>query len=247
MKILLAFVLFSPMALAQGIGGTAGFGGTGGFGASTPPSIAFVQQCAAPDTGPVTTRVCTVGSNFTTGNTIYVGYTNSTNFSISSVAGTGLTCAAVANTIANNGTSRHSEIYKCTVGASPGNALTVTVSGTIVSSNTNAVVAAEFSGITADITCATCGATGSSTTPTTASITPTAAQTAVLFACSRIGAAPSGIGGSPANGFIVLTPTATNIRDLFAYIIVTNTSGSYSTNWTISTGTWAASIAGSTH
>lgn len=113
---------------------------------------------------------------------------------------------------------------------SAGTSITVNFSGTTAGNNWLAV--REWPNkLIKDVT----GSNSStSTAPATGTITPTAARNALIVADMAQGATTAG----PTNGFTALTTPGSN--RFSAYLLVTTTSGTYSTDWTLSSSlAWA--------
>lgn len=151
---------------------------------------------------------------------------------INSISQTGVTWQQAVRSNTNKG----SMIWYGVVGASPSASLTATLSGTPVSTMRGGV--SEWSGLLSVGTLnSTASNSGSSTTPTTGTITPTANQQALIIATGS----STGNSSAPTNGFTALTTQDASFPG--SYLVVANTSGTYNTAWTASSGNWETEIA----
>jgi hypothetical protein len=157
---------------------------------------------------------------------------------ISSIAQTNVTWSKAVSSKVNEDV----EIWYGVVGSAAGTVATINLSGTPTTASLSNI--SEWSGLLTSsevLANGTSANNGSGLTPTTATITPTAGKNVLIVAASRHG---SSFTSGPTSGFTSLSAGTAGLGYAFAYLIVSSTSGSYSTSWTYGTsGAWDAEIA----
>lgn len=180
----------------------------------------------------------------TSGNTLIAASCSSAATpTISSITSTNVTWRGTA--AISSATNEACSIWCGDVGASAGTTVTFNLSA---ASGAHRANVSEWSGIAACASAQDASGSGSnngtSATPTTATVTPTASRNALLIACTR--KAGTFTAGSETNGFTTLTTANSGWR--YSYLVVSSTSGTYSTGWTFSTSTvYDAEIAAFLH
>jgi len=178
--------------------------------------------------------ICTLSQAPLPGDTLvlYNSYADGT------VTGTSVTGGGVTWTLAGrSNTNALTEIWYGTNSTGVGTSITVNLTGTV--NLTVRTTITEFSGVAfyGALDKGGTGSNGAASPITTASLTPVARLNEVVVASYKGAAVSTG----PTNSFTSLNTLNTSFQPV--YLLVPNTSGSYSTGWTSSAGPWDSEIA----
>ena len=153
---------------------------------------------------------------------------------VSSISGGGVTWVVASE----SNTNTDDAIWYGVNSSGSGTSITTTFSGDLTG-GTGRVTVVEFSGVATSSAQDGSGVSnnGSGTAISTGTLTPTGGLNEVILATYKGGNISTG----PTNSFTALNTAGTAFQS--AYLLVTSTSGSYSTSWTAASTSWDSEIA----
>ncbi|HEX5430315.1 MAG TPA: hypothetical protein VFX17_04570, partial [Patescibacteria group bacterium] len=224
----------TPLSGGTGNGGTSTGGSSGGGSGPNQSNPAFVQQAKGGNGGGAGSFTITLGQAPAVGNAlIAVIGMNTSATSVSSVSGGGVTWTLAKRNSAA-GSNAGTEIWYGVGSTGSGTAVTVTMSSSVQVQG----MIAEFSNVASDLD-ASNGASGTSTTAGSGAVTVSNPNDLIVGGIIDQAAGKPSAG--PTNGFAELT-TANDFMSFGSGYRVVNSTGTYSTAWTIANNGWVGAI-----